>query len=83
MLSDQRKSVKADPTDQEHLDAEIKQLTEVWREIEDMPTWPIDRRIRKRFAWNHVIVLVPVVLKALSTPAWWQDLANAITKVFS
>lgn len=81
-LTAQRQTAE-DAEKKERLDADIEQVTKEWRAIEDMPTWPIDRRIRTRFAWNNVVVLIPVALKALSTPQWWQDLADAVTKASS
>jgi hypothetical protein len=64
------------------LSARIDYLTARYREVQQMPTWPVDTRVRRRFAVNNLVVLTPVVLQALGiSDAWsqfWSSIANAI-----
>lgn len=39
----------------------IADLTEMWKQIEKIPTWPIDPSIRRRFSIANVALLLPFV----------------------
>lgn len=67
----------------ENREAEIERLRQRWRDIETMPTWPVDARLRRRFTWNQVAVLIPVTLKALSAPRWWQELGEGLGRLLT
>jgi hypothetical protein len=69
------------PADQDRLATEVERLTSRWHDIETMPTWPVDARVRRRFTWNNVAVLVPVALKAASAPRWGQDLGEGLGRL--
>lgn len=71
------------PADHDRLAAEVERLTRRWHDIEAMPTWPVDARVRRRFTWNNVAVLVPVALKAASAPRWWQDLGEGLGRLLA
>lgn len=64
------------------LEAKVEHLTHWYHEVQAMPTWPVDRRIRKRFTSNQVLVMLPLVLKALSLDdtwtAFWTRLGQAL-----
>ena len=36
-------------------------LSQRFRELEDAPTWPVDRRIRRRFTLRNLALLLPLV----------------------
>jgi hypothetical protein len=72
------RAIRPEPVDRERIDAEVERLTRRWRDIETMPTWPVDARVRRRFTWNNVIVAVPILLKAISAPSSWRDLADGL-----
>jgi hypothetical protein len=71
------------PTDYDRLAGELERLTRRWHDIETMPTWPVDARVRRRFTWNNVAVLVPVAMNAASAPRWWQDLSESLERLLS
>ena len=73
----------ADASGRERLEGEIARLTQRWSDIEEMPTWPVDAGMRRRFTWNNVMVAVPFVLKALSAPRGWQEVGEGLTKLFA
>ncbi len=58
-------------------------LTARYQEIQQMPTWPIDVRVRRRFAVNNAFVFAPLLLEVLGvSDTWtkfWSALADAIT----
>ena len=64
------------------LDAEFEDMTRQFAEAQAMPTWPFDRRIRKRFTSNQVLAVLPLALKALSLDetwaAFWTRLGEAL-----
>lgn len=72
-----------DPADRERIDRELERLARHWQDVEDMPTWPVDAGIRRRFTWNNVALAVPIALKAVSAPRWWQDLTEGLTRLLS
>lgn len=73
-----REAALAANADEARRAAEARVELEVRRydEIQAMPTWPVDRRIRRRFAYNQVLVFAPLLLKGLS--ADWADFWNAV-----
>ncbi len=71
-------SPRVEPADRAALKAAKEQTHERWREIDTMPTWPIDTRIRRRFAWNNVAMVVPLVLQLVHAPEVLQQLSKAL-----
>jgi hypothetical protein len=44
----------------------VDQLTISYREIERMPTWPLDRSMRRHITLGNIAVLVPLVIQVLT-----------------
>jgi hypothetical protein len=65
----------------ERIDTEIERHTRVWRDIETMPTWPMNAGIRRRFTWNNLVVAIPFILKAIAAPTWWQDVTDGVAGI--
>jgi hypothetical protein len=40
---------------------QLEQLTTSYRDIEAMPTWPLDRRLRRRLTVTNVLLLLPYI----------------------
>lgn len=71
-----------DPDERRALKDEIAVLKERYASATQCPTWPIDRRVRRRFSINNAVLLVPLVGKLLGLSGFWGDLAAAIGKIF-
>jgi hypothetical protein len=39
----------------------LEQLTSSYQEIENMPTWPLDRAVRRRLTLGNIALVVPLV----------------------
>ena len=78
---DRQESISADPTEVARLREERERVLARWEAIDTMPTWPIDARIRKRFAWSNAAMLIPVLLQILNAPQILQQLSSAIASV--
>lgn len=53
-------------------------------DIETMPTWPIDKRTRRRFEYRNIVLAIPIIGKALSLllPTWKSALED-VMNIFS
>jgi hypothetical protein len=69
-----------DDADRDRIEARIARLTRRYVAIETMRTWPVDARIRRRFATGNLALFVPVVAQALGAPDSWQRLLEALQK---
>jgi hypothetical protein len=57
-------------SDAKLLQGQISRMIERYNAIQQMPTWPVDATIRRRFAIaNAANLLLPLVLKALESQA--------------
>ncbi len=63
------------------LDAKVERLAHWYQEVEAMPTWPVDRHIRRRFTSNQVLVFLPLGLKALSVSEEWNEFWTSLGQV--
>ena len=70
-------------TDQER--ASIKEdlgpKVDRYQAIETMPTWPVDRRTRRRFTFNNALLVTPLVMKGLSVSGHWNDIVDQLQRV--
>jgi len=66
-----------DQAEQERIDAEIAALSVAWNDIETMPVWPLDVRVRRRLTVNNLLVLLPLALNAIAPGGWGQDVLEA------
>jgi len=65
------------------LEDKLERLTKRYHAIIEMPTWPVDKRIQRRFALNNLLLLIPVIAQVLHAPSSWQNLLENVQKLFS
>jgi hypothetical protein len=65
------------------LEDKFGRLTKRYQAIVQMPTWPVDTTIRRRFAANNLLLLIPVVAQVLGAPGSMQNLLDNVQKVFT
>jgi len=65
------------------LEDQLGQLTKRYQAIVEMPTWPVDKRIRRRFAVNNLILFIPVIAQLLGAPDSWQHFLENLQKAIS
>ncbi len=59
---------------------QLEQLTRAYHDIEQMPTWPIDRAIRTRFTANYAIMFLPLLGQWLDGNGSWESLAERLVQ---
>ena len=47
------------------LEDQLGRMTKRYQAIVEMPTWPVDKRIQRRFALNNLILFIPVLAQLL------------------
>ena len=52
-------------------------------EIEQMPTWPVDAKTRRRFTVNNVFLFLPFILDLLSASDALRKFLDILVKIFS
>lgn len=65
------------------LEDKLERLTKRYHAIVEMPTWPVDNRIRRRFALNNLFLFIPVAAQVLGASSSWQNLLENVQKIFS
>lgn len=72
-------------TDQERasLKEELGPKVDRYQAIETMPTWPVDRRTRRRFTLNNALLITPLAMKALSVSGPWNDIVDQLQRIVS
>jgi hypothetical protein len=72
-------------TDQERasIKEELGPKVDRYQAVETMPTWPVDRRTRRRFTLNNALLITPLVMKALSVSGPWNDIVDQLQRVVS
>jgi hypothetical protein len=68
----------ADDQERTALTARMTYVTKRYQEIQQMPTWPVDTRVRRRFAVNNLLVLSPVLLQVLGISDRWSALWSSV-----
>lgn len=67
-------------TETEHerkaLKERIADMTKYYWAIENMPTWPVDTQIRRRFTLNNLFLFLPIISQVLNLPEIWQDIMD-------
>jgi hypothetical protein len=56
----------------------ITDLTEAYKRIEHVSTWPIDSSIRRRFSLNNVALFLPFIGYAVGGTAVWQQISDTL-----
>jgi hypothetical protein len=65
------------------LEDQLGRMTKRYKAIVDMPTWPVDKRIQRRFALNNLILFIPVFAQLLGAPSSWQHFLENLQKSLS
>ena len=53
-------------------------VTERYWSLENLPTWPIDVKTRRRFRLNNVALVLPLVGKLVGSSPLWKDVADVL-----
>lgn len=72
-----------DEAERERIAVHVGRLSGRYAAIDGMRTWPIDIRIRRRFALSNTALFIPVLAQVLGAPDSWQQLLDAVQKVVS
>jgi hypothetical protein len=72
-----------DEKDTAQLEDKLARLTKRYHAIVQMPTWPVDTRIRRRFALNNLLLFVPVIAQVVGAPGSWQNFLDNVQKALS
>jgi hypothetical protein len=65
-------------TERQQIKDSIADMTDEYQRIEQVPTWPIDSSIRRRFSLSNVALFLPFVGYAVGGTTFWQELSNAL-----
>jgi len=65
------------------LQDKLVRQTNRYNAIVEMPTWPVDKPIRRRFALNNLFLFIPVIAQAVGAPSSWQHLLDTGQKFLS
>lgn len=61
---------------------QVALLRERYLRLEQMPTWPVDASIRRRFEVNNAVLLLPVVVKTLGMTLPGGELLTKLGEIF-
>lgn len=65
------------------LEDQLGRMTKRYQAIVEMPTWPVDKRIQRRFALNNLILFIPVLAQLLGASSSWQHFLENLQKSLS
>ncbi len=65
------------------LEDQLARMTKRYQAIVEMPTWPVDKRIQRRFALSNLILFIPVIAQLLGAPSSWQHFLENLQKALS
>jgi hypothetical protein len=70
-------------TDQERtaLKERLAQMTERYWAIEQMPTWPLDPRVRRRFTFNNLALFLPLISQSFHMTGAWQKVLEELQQI--
>jgi len=82
-INDLRSRLVIDPgcADRQQMTASLAEMTDYYWAIENMPTWPVDARARRRFGIDNLLLLTPFASKWFGLPIIVQQLLDAVTKL--
>ncbi len=80
----QQKLTDAESTDERNAFKEqLAHMTERYWEIERMPTWPVDARVRRRFTINNAALFLPILGQSIHLSGAWQATLHEISNILS
>ena len=53
---------------------QLEELTRSYREIETMPTWPVDRSVYRRLTLGNLALIIPLIAQLTAAAADWKTL---------
>jgi hypothetical protein len=53
-----------------------------YRDIENMPTWPVDIRTRRHFTLSNVALVLPLLTETVGVADPWRRLMDAAARLF-
>ena len=65
------------------LEDQLERMTKRYQAIVEMPTWPVDKRIQRRFALNNLVLFIPVIAQLLGAPSGWQHFVENLQRALS
>lgn len=82
-INDLRSRLVIDPScaDRQQIISNLTEMTEYYWSIENMPTWPVDARLRRRFGIDNLLLLTPVASKWFGLPEIIQQFLDVILKL--
>jgi len=54
----------------------LTQLIGHYQELENVPTWPVDPSIRRRFTWRNLGLLIPFAGYVIGHMSFWQQVSD-------
>jgi hypothetical protein len=75
----QRKLMDESSSDEKtDLREQLTYMTDQFRKIERMPTWPVDTRTRRLFGMNNVLLLTPLIGRLTKHREIWDEIFKVI-----
>jgi hypothetical protein len=59
----------------------LAQMTERYSAIEQMPTWPVDPRVRRRFTFNNLALFLPLISRSFQVTGAWQKVLEELQQI--
>jgi hypothetical protein len=64
------------------LQQQLTVMTKRYRDIENMPTWPVDLRTRRYFTLSNMPLVLPLLTEAVGVADPWRRLMDAAARLF-
>lgn len=61
---------------------EVKAVKDRYASVRTCPTWPVDRRVRRKFSIRNAFLLVPLAAKLVGLSGLWSEIADTLGRVF-
>src|SRR5262249_9844502 len=78
-------ALRAAQSDQERtvLKNRIADMTEQYWAIEQLPTWPVDSRVRRRFTLNNLALFLPLISQSIHVSGIWQTILDDVQHILT
>lgn len=67
--------------DKKSLKEDLEIIEGCYRTVEGTPTWPVDVRLRRRFAVNNLLLILPLLIDGLRKGFDWPGLLDFLAKL--
>lgn len=58
------------------LKGKLDLMTDRYAAIQNMPTWPVDTKIRRWFVINNIALFLPLLTRFITVPDFWQKILD-------